>query len=109
MKKWIPICVITVISIFTVSLLSPNRESSVSVVINEVCSRSGNGEDYIELYNTTSEKISLDGWFLSDDKENPDKHRLLDISLDPHSYLVLYATGDAEKENNLSGKGDLEI
>lgn len=106
MRKWIPIGVVTALSVVAVLLLAPEQKASTSVVINEVCSRSSTGEDYIELYNATSEKISLDGWFLSDDKENPDKQRLNEFSLDPYGYLVLYATGEIEKENHLNFKID---
>lgn len=51
----------------------------VAVQITEVCLRSeaglrdadGDSPDWIELYNAGTESVSLDGWYLSDDPEEP--------------------------------------
>ncbi len=53
--------------------------------------------DWIELYNPTAESILLDGWWLSDDRDEPDKHELEGgLTLEPLSGLVLYADGAPE-------------
>ena len=106
MKKWLQIAAITLLAAAAMKILTPEKESKVSVVLNEICSRNGKGKDYIELYNTTNERISLDGWFLSDDKENPDKHRLSEVFIEPRSYLLVYADGESEGETSLNFKID---
>ena len=69
MKKKLQIIIITTIIACCLILLTSVSERNVSVTLNEVGSRNSKGEDYIELYNVTNEEISLEGWFLSDDKE----------------------------------------
>ena len=106
MKKKIQIIVITIlIACCMISLVSLNG-TRVSVVLNEVGSRNSQGEDYSELYNATNETISLEGWFLSDDKENPDRHQLSAVLLKPQEYMVFYADGAGEGKNTLNFKID---
>ena len=60
----------------------------VAVQITEVCLRSeaglrdadGDSPDWIELYNAGTESVSLDGWYLSDDPEEPARWRIPDIT-----------------------------
>ena len=41
-----------------------------------VADESGAFPDWIEIHNTSSESVSLAGWFLSDDLDNPTRHAL---------------------------------
>jgi hypothetical protein len=49
--------------------------------------------DWIELYNTTDEAIDLKDWALTDDKANPQKWKFPQVIIDPHNYLVVFASG----------------
>ena len=51
--------------------------------------------DWIELYNDSSETISLLGYFITDDLEEPEKHELGDLTLPPGGHVLLFADGDA--------------
>ncbi|NOY27022.1 MAG: lamin tail domain-containing protein [Oligoflexia bacterium] len=52
----------------------------------------GSHPDWIEIFNPTDEAISLDGWTISDDRSQPDKHTLSgDLSVPPGGPLLLYA------------------
>ncbi|MBN8705897.1 MAG: CotH kinase family protein [Bacteroidetes bacterium] len=72
-----------------------------SVLINEVVSDNpgqlvdsdGNSPDWVELKNSGSQSINLNGWFLSDDPENPSKWRFPDFGLIPGERKVIYASG----------------
>lgn len=72
------------------------------IFINEVCSwnetivkdSDRDYNDYIELYNASSETVSLKGWYLSDDEQDLKKYRLgEEIWIEPKDYLVLFANG----------------
>ena len=111
MKKWRGILVITIVAAGILCLLTTEKGTS-SIVINEVCSRNATliddeqyfGEDYIELYNTTNEPISLNGWFLSDDSENLEKQILSDITIEPNGFHVFYADGTGDIADTLAFK-----
>ncbi|MCP4607361.1 MAG: hypothetical protein GY845_01420 [Planctomycetes bacterium] len=49
--------------------------------------------DWIEIYNTSQESISLKSWSLTDEDSDLTKWPLPDVSLAPDSYLVVYASG----------------
>lgn len=101
----ISICIASVLFIV-------NNKRQVSVVINEVCSRNTSigidekhiGCDYVELYNTTDQNISLEGWYLSDSINASDKYYLSDISIAPKEYAILYAVGEAKDHKELNFK-----
>ena len=77
------------------------------IVINEVSASNDSyvndyykRADWIELYNTTAEPVSLEGLYLSDDPSNPHKYRLqlpdpsqssaLSSQLAPFSHLIVW-------------------
>ena len=65
----------------------PSRDTPV--VINEFMANAiaqGAG-DWIELYNPTDVSVSLAGWFLSDDVDDPGKWALPEIAVGPHAYV----------------------
>ncbi|MFO7656967.1 MAG: lamin tail domain-containing protein [Bacteroidales bacterium] len=49
--------------------------------------------DWIEIYNPTTETVSLLGWSLTDDILLPKKWIFPGITLNPESYLVVFASG----------------
>ena len=80
-------------------------EASVDfVVINEFVAQNaasatdelGNSGDWLELYNGSTHTVSLLGWTLTDDLDNPDKHELGDLELEPGGHLLLWADGAPE-------------
>ncbi len=64
-----------------------------TVVINELLANSqGVGPDWIELYNTSGQAISVGGWFLSDDADDLTKYEIAEgTSIAAGGYLVLDA------------------
>lgn len=85
---------------FTYMLINKGLASS-SIYINEYLSANENsivdedGEhnDWIEIYNSSKEVINLKGYCLSDDENVPDKWIFPDVSLNPGSYLIVFASG----------------
>ena len=53
--------------------------------------------DWVELHNSTGSAVSLAGYGLSNNPKNPAKWVFPDISIEPGEYLLLYATGSADK------------
>jgi len=54
----------------------------------------GGTPDWIELFNTSAAEVSLDGWFVSDDVGNPERHPLAGLTVPGDGYLLLFASGD---------------
>lgn len=88
-----------------------------AVVINEfmasngatVTDESGEYEDWIELYNTTSAAISLAGCYLTDNAGNPTKWNFPDVSIAAGGYLIVWADeddGDLHAAFKLSASGE---
>lgn len=85
---------------------SLEKESS-DIVINEVLVKNGGQfvddyneySGYIELKNTTNEKVSLKGYSLSDDINEPFKWNLPEIVLSPGQIVLFYTSGRDIKEN----------
>ena len=83
------------------------KGTKAPVYINEIMTSNGSvcqdedGDysDWIELYNAGEESVSLEGFGLSDRKDQPGLWKFPDISMEPHSYLVIFASGkDRAKE-----------
>ena len=67
-------------------------EPITNVVINEVMANPGksdSGGDWIELYNTTSNLVQLDNWYLSDDIADLKKLRLAKIPVPAHQFALI--------------------
>ncbi len=82
------------------SMIDPN-----DLVINEVMAsnnttatdQSNEYDDWIELYNTTSNNISTGGLFLSDDLNNLTKWPLPDVVISSDDYLIIWADEDSKQ------------
>ncbi len=78
----------------------------VDVVISEVQTAnrsyllSANGQlcDWIELYNGGSSSAVLDGYYLSDDPNDPMKWQIPELTLSPGGYAVIRCVGDTAGE-----------
>lgn len=79
-------------------------EHSVSnektIVINEFMASNtgiikdefGDNDDWIELYNTTSEEIDMSGYYISDKSDNLTKFKFADgTRISPNGYLIVWA------------------
>ncbi|MBP7049513.1 MAG: lamin tail domain-containing protein [Phycisphaerae bacterium] len=63
-----------------------------SVVINEILANpAGGGSDWIELHNTTAQRISITDWYLSDDTDDLTKYEIgAGTSIPAGGYIVFY-------------------
>ena len=110
-KKYLITCVCLCMTGVCLESMSARlrEEDRADIVINEVCcwnetivkDASRNFSDYIELYNAREEAVSLQGWYLSDDKDQLDQARLPDLTIEPKGYLLFYANGEDEDEDSL--------
>ena len=75
-----------------------NRLPLGGVYISELGGSTGSvATDWVELHNSTGSAVSLAGYGLSNNPKNPAKWVFPDISIEPGEYLLLYATGSADK------------
>jgi hypothetical protein len=80
------------------------------IVINEfmasnkstIQDENGGYADWIELYNKSSNSVSLKNWFITDDINKSSKWQFPDVSIDGNGYLLLWADEDKEQ-------GDLHL
>ncbi|NUQ23312.1 MAG: CotH kinase family protein [Saprospiraceae bacterium] len=91
---------------YTLTVTSGMGITEGAIVINELLAANdlgitdpeGQYEDWIELYNTTSSDIPLEGVFLSDDATNPDKWTFPAVTIPAGGYLLLWADEDQNQE-----------
>lgn len=62
--------------------------------------------DYIEIYNSGSEAVSLNGYGLSDDPADVLGWRFPDVTIEPGAYLCVFASGADTSSTDLE-KGDI--
>lgn len=75
-----------------------NRLPLGGVYISEFGGSTGSvASDWVELYNSTGSAVNLGGYGISNNPKNPAKWVFPDISIEPGEYLLLYATGSADK------------
>ena len=75
-----------------------NRLPLGGVYISEFGGSTGSvATDWVERHNSTGSAVSLAGYGLSNNPKNPAKWVFPDISIEPGEYLLLYATGSADK------------
>ncbi|MEZ5014703.1 MAG: CotH kinase family protein [Chitinophagales bacterium] len=85
--------------------------SPPALVINECMARNDSTiaddhneyDDWIEIYNAGDLAINLDDYFLSDEKDNPDKFHLPKQMLAPDQYLMIWL--DDQKEQGIYHAG----
>ncbi len=56
----------------------------------------GDGSDWVELFNTTSQSLDLSDYYLTDDAQDLEKYRLPAVNLDAGGTLVVFASGRDE-------------
>lgn len=111
MKKKLGIIMLAIIAIVLMATVGKRTTENQNVFINEVRSwdsaatRDGYfGSDYIELYNASSEDISLEGWYMSDDSQNLMKCQLQGIEINAKGFVLIYANGENNAGNSLNFK-----
>ncbi len=71
-----------------------DRRNTSDVRITEVLASSSKSDDWIELYNASSEAVDLSGWGLSDNAGRPRKWQLpAGTVIQPGQYLGVFANG----------------
>ncbi len=74
-----------------------------AIVINELMAvnsntasdQNGEFDDFIELYNLTTEAVDISGYYLSDSKSNPGKWKVpAGTSIAPNGFLIIWADKD---------------
>lgn len=73
---------------------APAPEPPFQVVISEVMPDNeilslGHDQDWVELYNAENRKVSLDGYFLTDDAAKPERIDLSGITIDAGAYVII--------------------
>ena len=78
---------------------------NAQVVINEYSASNlrdfqdnhGKYEDWIELYNNSSQVVDLGGWYLSDKESKPKKWKIpTGTKINPHDFLLFWVSGRDE-------------
>lgn len=59
----------------------------------------GQCHDYIEIHNTSSQPVSLAGWYLTDDKSRLTRWQFPDVTLPADGYLVVHCSGYDRRDN----------
>ena len=88
------------LTLFVYSVLFAALPSYAQIVINEGCSANLNGiidedkdaSDWIELYNLSRDTLSLNGYFLSDKKSEPQMWKIPDVEILPDSFYLFFAS-----------------
>lgn len=87
-----------------------NRLPLSGVYISEFGGSTGSvATDWVELHNSTGSAVSLAGYGISNNPKNPAKWVFPDISIEPGEYLLLYATGSADKAQKKNLKLNFNI
>lgn len=69
-------------------IISEFLASNQSVLADE----DGEFSDWIELHNSGASPVNLDGWYLTDNNNNPTKWRLPGTNLAANGYLIVFAS-----------------
>ena len=62
--------------------------------INGIEDENGNREDWIELFNTGTDTVNLDGWWLTDNSSDPTQWSIPDVNIPAKGHLLIWASGN---------------
>lgn len=93
-------------------VLVPNMNTDINtgkLIINEIMlvnnntieDKDGKYNDYIELYNGNDYDINLYGYYLTDSMKETRKWTFPDVTIKAHDYLLVFASGKDNKEDEL--------
>jgi hypothetical protein len=97
------------IALLVASLVSVLLPAQTQVLISEfmasngrtVADEDGNYSDWIELYNSGSTSVNLNGWHLTDNASNLTKWRFPAVTLAPKGFLLVFASGNDRTDPSL--------
>lgn len=85
---------------------APVAELAINEIVNggnkKIIDEDGDSSDWIEIYNTTSEPINLNGKYLSDDESNLTKWQFPDFLIAANSYQIIYCSGKNKRDPNFN-------
>ena len=76
----------------------PVRINEISAANDVFINDAFKKHDWIELYNTTSYPVNVNGMYLSDDLDKPHKYALPDTVIDVGAYLVIWCDNESGKQ-----------
>ena len=87
--------------IFSLIIVVSATFTQAQVIINEIQSSNiqtiqdefNEYPDWVEIYNTSGDTISLNGWHITDERDEPSKWTFPDYDLKPYQHLLLFASG----------------
>ncbi len=86
--------------------ITPVRINEVSGANDSYIDEYGKKGDWLELYNTTSEPVDVEGMYLSDNAKNPKKYQITkgntkaNTVIPAHGYLVIWCDNKRETTDN---------
>lgn len=94
----VPLVLIAVLIYAEISQLQENGSKADRLLINEVVAdnlstlkdENGRYSDWIELYNPTDDVINMEGYYLSDNKNELSKWAFPDVSIENDGYLIVF-------------------
>lgn len=66
-----------------------------------ILDQDGDRSAWLELYNSTDQPLSLQGYALSDDETDPFKWMLPNVEIAPHGYVLVFLSGKDSTEGEL--------
>ncbi|MBI2949469.1 MAG: lamin tail domain-containing protein [Verrucomicrobia bacterium] len=82
---------------FTPPSVRINEFLASNIASNGLKDEEGELQDWIEIYNQSTAAVNLEGWSLTDDREDPGRWVFPAISLGPAQYLVVFASAKDRK------------
>ncbi len=116
MKKYDVIEKVSIVCLFFIlfilMIIVPNMNTDINtgkLIINEIMlvnnntikDKYGNYSDYIEIYNGNDYDVNLYGYYLTDSMKETRKWTFPDVNLKAHEYLIVFASGKNETEDEL--------
>ena len=100
------------ILLIVLMLVVPNMNTDINtgkLIINEIMlvnnstimDKYGKYSDYIELYNGNDYDVDLYGYYLTDSMKETRKWTFPDVTIKAHDYLIVYASGKDNTEDEL--------
>ncbi len=112
------------VRLIIIGILFSFRFSAQDVSINEFMSlnnttisdEDGDYSDWIEIYNISNSQVNLNGWYLSDDIDQPLKWQIEEAVIEAQGYLLIFAsskdrkgTGELHSNFKISSSGEALI
>src|SRR5262245_38699730 len=88
-------------TLFLCALIQSTVQATGDVIISEfmadnthtLADEDGDYDDWVEIYNTSSGPVNLNGWYLTDTAGDLTGWRFPNTNLNAHGFLVVFASG----------------